>query len=155
MNRIGLVGQLAWVPKRPASPPVDPSTSKAYQGRAETGLSMISNYQPLRRHRIYAVTLLSFVALTIAGKQSALAEVGRHALPDSRAYEQVSPVDKNESDVRFNSGVDAAFGGDGLVFTSDGSFAGQPTAQSQTSYLARRGAGGWVTRGIQMPNGRV
>jgi hypothetical protein len=82
-------------------------------------------------------------------------EVGKHLLPDGRVFEQVSPVDKNESDVRFNSGVDAAFGGDGLVFTADGSFAGQPTAQFQTSYLARRGPGGWVTRGIQMPNGRV
>jgi hypothetical protein len=93
--------------------------------------------------------------LSLASAPPASAEVGKHLLPDGRVFEQVSPVDKNESDVRFNSGVDAAFGGDGLVFTSDGSFAGQPTAQFQSSYLARRGPGGWVTRGIQMSNGRV
>lgn len=83
------------------------------------------------------------------------AEVGKHPLPDGRAYEQVSPVDKNESDVRFNNGAAAAAEGGGLVFSSDGSFAGQPTAQPQTSYLSRRGPDGWHTKGIQMPGGRV
>jgi hypothetical protein len=64
-------------------------------------------------------------------------------------------VDKNESDVRFNNGAAAAADGNGLVFTSDGSFAGQPTGQFQTSYLSRRGPSGWSTKGIQMPNGRA
>jgi hypothetical protein len=95
--------------------------------------------------------------LSIAGLGASLssAEVGKHPLPDGRAYEQVSPVDKNEADVRFNNGMAAAFDGNGLVFTSDGSFAGQPTGQFQTSYLSRRGPNGWSTKGIQMPNGRV
>jgi hypothetical protein len=117
-------------------------------GRASLGGRFMGN-----RRWILAFSGSSLLALS--GTASAFAEVGRHLLPDGRVFEQVSPVDKNESDVRFNSGMDAAFGGDGLAFTSDGSFAGQPTAQFQTSYLARRGAGGWVTRGIQMPNGRV
>lgn len=64
-------------------------------------------------------------------------------------------MDKNEAEVRFNNGMAAAFDGNGLVFTSDGSFAGQPTGQFQTSYLSRRGLDGWSTKGIQMPNGRV
>jgi hypothetical protein len=92
---------------------------------------------------------------SLAFVPGAQGDVGKHLLPDGRVYEQVSPVDKNESDVRFNSGMDAAFDGNGLIFTSDGSFAGQPTAQFQTSYLSRRGSAGWTTRGIQMPNGRV
>jgi hypothetical protein len=85
----------------------------------------------------------------------ASAQIGKHILPDGRAYEQVSPVNKNEADVRFNNGADAAADGSGLIFTSDGSFAGQPTAQFQTSYLSRRGPEGWATKGIEMPNGQV
>jgi hypothetical protein len=95
------------------------------------------------------------VAIFLSCVTDAAAEVGSHSLPDGRAYEQVSPVEKNEADIRFNNGMAAAFDGSGLVFTSDGSFAGQPTGQAQTSYLSRRGPDGWTTKGIQMPNGRV
>lgn len=105
--------------------------------------------------RICALLSCCLSALAAVGASSAWAEVGKHPLPDGRAYEQVSPVDKNEADIRFNNGMAAAFDGNGLVFTSDGSFAGQPTGQAQTSYLSRRGSFGWSTKGIQMPNGRV
>lgn len=102
------------------------------------------------------LTLSSLCLLVLgAGASTSQAEVGKHPLPDGRAYEQVSPVDKNEADVRFKNGMEAAADGNGLVFTSDGSFAGQPTGQFQTSYLSRRGPSGWTTKGIQMPNGRA
>jgi hypothetical protein len=102
---------------------------------------------------VWTAVFVAFLGVCLCSTASA--EVGKHPLPDSRAYEQVSPVDKNEADVRFNNGADAAADGSSLVFTSDGSFAGQPTAQFQTSYLSRRSAGGWSTKGIQMPNGRA
>jgi len=92
-----------------------------------------------------ACWLLAVIAYALATASVASAEVGKHPLPDGRVYEQVSPVDKNEADIRFNSGADAAFDGEGLVFTSDGSFAGQPTGQFQTSYLSRRATSGWNT----------
>jgi len=104
---------------------------------------------------VFTLSSCCLLVLAIFGAASSSGEVGKHPLPDGRAYEQVSPVDKNEADVRFNNGMAAAFDGNGLVFTSDGSFAGQPTGQFQTSYLSRRGPNGWSTRGIQMPNGRV
>jgi hypothetical protein len=96
-----------------------------------------------------------FLSIAGLGASFSSAEVGKHPLPNGRAYEQVSPVDKNEADIRFNNGMMASFDGNGLVFTSDGSFAGQPTGQAQTSYLSRRGPTGWSTEGIQMPDGRV
>ena len=109
----------------------------------------------LRRRASQGLCLLAALAVVLIGAAPAGAEVGKNVLPDGRAYEQVSPVDKNEADVRFSNGMAAAFDGNGLVFTSDGSFAGQPTGQAQTSYLSRRGVDGWSTKGIQMPNGRV
>jgi hypothetical protein len=72
-------------------------------------------------------------------------------LPDCRAYEMVSPPDKNGADVTGNGpGITAAVDGNAVVFSSRGSF-GDTLGSGlvgQTQYLARRGQGGWVTRGI-------
>jgi hypothetical protein len=75
-------------------------------------------------------------------------------LPDGRVWEMISPVDKNESDIRNHAAV-AAADGNGLVFSSAGSFAGQPTAQLNNYYLSSRGPSGWTTKGIMPPGGRL
>ncbi len=80
---------------------------------------------------------------------------GAFALPDSRSYEQVSPVDKNGTDVEEVPTM-AAVDGNRLLFVSRGSFAGQPTTLSAESspYLSTRGLNGWITEGIALPNGQ-
>jgi hypothetical protein len=72
-------------------------------------------------------------------------------LPDCRAYELVSPPDKNGTDVKNNNSVQAAFDGDGAVFSSLGGFADSPSATVLSYYRAQRGADGWATRGISPP----
>jgi hypothetical protein len=78
------------------------------------------------------------------------------ALPDSRAYEQASPIDKNGGDalgiVPF---VKAAFGGEGITYASTSGVPGGVGAQELPLYLASRtGAGAeaeWNTQGLLPP----
>jgi hypothetical protein len=85
--------------------------------------------------------------------------VGSH-LPECRAYEQVSPIDKNDGDVTYGpQGLSAqpltaspiAPSGDRVSFNSFNSFAGNPSAQLLNQYLATRGPEGWSTVGISPP----
>ena len=65
-------------------------------------------------------------------------------LPDCRAWEMVSPVDKANNDVfaAFRSTPD----GSALAYSSFGGFAGTTTASFYNSgYVAKRSASGWVT----------
>ncbi|HEV7493067.1 hypothetical protein [Baekduia sp.] len=79
-------------------------------------------------------------------------------LPDCRAYEQVSPVDKNGTDAAFlEAGAvtdisRSAVAGGAVVFATFGSvFAGEPSGQTSDYYLSRRGGDGWTTNGINPP----
>jgi hypothetical protein len=94
---------------------------------------------------------------TFTGKDEVFRTLGPSGLPDNRRYEQVSPVDKNHSDVRPDASASvASIAGNRLVFRSPGSFAGSPTAQeSGVEYLATRGAGGWSTESITLPGGQL
>jgi len=78
------------------------------------------------------------------------------ALPDCRAYELVSPLNKNG---RGAEAVDsrASVSGGAVAYVSRGSFseAGQPVPQGAAElsrYVARRGAGGWSTQNITPPS---
>jgi hypothetical protein len=78
------------------------------------------------------------------------------ALPDCRAYELVSPLNKNG---RGAGAVDsrASVSGGAVAYVSRGSFseAGQPAPQGAAEvsrYVARRGAGGWSTQNITPPS---
>ena len=76
--------------------------------------------------------------------------VGKPELPEDRAWEMVSPPDKNRADVWRIYGV-ASPDGERVAFKSQGSFAGQKTAKGAnlSDYIARRGPGitGWQTEG--------
>ncbi len=83
-------------------------------------------------------------------------------LPDCRAYEMVSPVEKNGIDVGsaghstlFDIALNqAASDGNRVTYTAAGSFADQPSAANANQYIATRGAAGWSTHGINPPMGR-
>ncbi len=76
-------------------------------------------------------------------------------LPDCRAYEQVSPVDKNESDVKndFEGGINqqASVDGERVLYESYGAFPGSPKGNLEVQYLSSRGASGWSTRAVDLP----
>jgi DNA-binding beta-propeller fold protein YncE len=82
-------------------------------------------------------------------------------LPDCRAYEMVSPVDKNGGDIVSNlSGfgdpggyVRASADGERLTYgVAFASFAGEPASLAFNQYLAKRRKGsGWANEGIHPP----
>ena len=66
------------------------------------------------------------------------------ALPDCRAYEQVSPAAKGGYALSIYNSL--APGGERSAFQSSGAFPGAPTAGPFNFYLAHRTAAGWVTQ---------
>jgi hypothetical protein len=75
-------------------------------------------------------------------------------LPDERAYEQASPIDKDGGDaVGQRSIVKATEDGNGISFGSTFGMPGGKGAQALPSFLATRGEGeaGWSTQGLLPP----
>lgn len=73
-------------------------------------------------------------------------------LPDCRAYEQASPIDKNGNDVRGGlETVQAAAAGDGATFVANGGLPGGDGAQDWVTFLATRGPSAWSTQGLFPP----
>jgi hypothetical protein len=83
---------------------------------------------------------------------------GGSLLPDGRAWEMVSPVDKNGGQVEPPGAIagggllQAAAGGGAVTYGSLASFAaGSVGAPPGSQYVATRTSGGWSTRGIDVP----
>jgi hypothetical protein len=76
-------------------------------------------------------------------------------LPDCRAYEQVSPVEKNGQDATplgVVSPVQAAPSGEALAYTNFGAFTGSAGSTAQLDgHLATRTPGGWQTVEVTPP----
>lgn len=80
-------------------------------------------------------------------------------LPDCRAYEMVSPADKNGSGIKAATGpgeyrvqyVQGAVDGDSLTFTSYRAFGDAQSAPYGVQYLASRSPGGWASRALNPP----
>ena len=78
-------------------------------------------------------------------------------LPDGRAWEMVSPVDKGGGAVAapgalFGGGeIQAAAGGDALTYGSATAFADPQGAPPVSQYLSVRGPGGWSTADLSFP----
>jgi DNA-binding beta-propeller fold protein YncE len=70
-------------------------------------------------------------------------------LPDCRAYEQASPVDKNGANIqRYRPLIQASSAGDRITFANN---AGLPTTGGSSNslvYVATRGTGAWSTNGL-------
>ncbi len=80
-------------------------------------------------------------------------------LPDGRAWEMVSPPDKNNGDVvRINAdsggGVaQSSTEGNAIAFVSFAAFTGAQSNLEGNQYVASRHAAGWLTQGIDPPAG--
>jgi hypothetical protein len=78
-------------------------------------------------------------------------------LADCRAYELVSPVQKNGGQVELPGAIagggvlQAAAGGGAVTYGSTTSFAGGVAAFGASQYLATRSGGGWLTQNITAP----
>jgi len=73
-------------------------------------------------------------------------------LPDCRAYEQVTPVDKDGTDPEGGTSlVQASPSGDGITFFTQSGFPGASGAGDYPMFLARRGSGSWSTTGMMPP----
>lgn len=71
-------------------------------------------------------------------------------LPDCRAYEMVSPTDKNGYDITPGNDATRADGG-AITYQSYGAFAGNPAGPKLDQYISARTATGWSTTGINIP----
>jgi hypothetical protein len=75
-------------------------------------------------------------------------------LPDCRAYEQVTPVEKNGANPIGNADrVQAAIGGSAITYLTDGGIPGSEGAQANPSFLASRSERGWSGQGLLPPAG--
>jgi Tol biopolymer transport system component len=77
-------------------------------------------------------------------------------LSDCRAYEMVSPLDKNGFYVSANGTQEQAIGqasgeGDAVVYVTNGAFPGSAAGTINGFYLASRGEGGWSTQSLLPP----
>src|SRR6185312_3212233 len=80
-------------------------------------------------------------------------------LPNCRAYEMVSPVDKNGGDIKvlvqglsFPPRLDqSADDGDSFTFSAVVAFSEPQSAPWSSQYISRRGAGGWSNQAINPP----
>ena len=77
-------------------------------------------------------------------------------LPDCRAYEMVSPLDKNGYFVTSGHGIIDAWGqaaatGGAVAYTANGAFAGAVTNAASNFYLASRASGLWSTEPLLPP----
>jgi len=72
-------------------------------------------------------------------------------LPDCRAYEQVSPVDKNGSDIDNSGGSEVAPTGDRVAYAVANSFGDAQGSGLINYYRSIRGDAGWSSRAISPP----
>jgi NHL repeat len=147
--------------KAPAGEEIDFGAGESFQAGSATisGLAPDTAY----RYRILATdTPLAAEGKEVKGPTKALRTYrpGEVRLPDSRAYELVSPVLKNnaevavpgfagglfdETSVRIQASSDS---GEAITYTSWTSFGGGESAPSTSQYLSKRGATGWGTENI-------
>jgi hypothetical protein len=81
------------------------------------------------------------------------------ALPDCRAYEMVSPIDKENGDILTRIDIigyqtrlnQAALSGDALTYSSYRTFGGAAGAPYTAQYLATRSSAGWLTEPMNGP----
>jgi hypothetical protein len=145
--------------KAPAGEPIDLGAGESPKaaGAAIGGLVPGTAY----RYRVVATDFL-IAPKEIRGPTKAFRTFGpgKGALPDDRAWELVSPGEKNGAEVGvpgLAAGLNEEIfpriqattpGGDSFTYTSWTSFGAPESAPGTSQYLAGRGAGGWATENI-------
>lgn len=76
---------------------------------------------------------------------------GADFLPDCRAWEKVSPHDKNDFDI-FGGVVKSAIDGGGVAYRSEGAFADSQSSPAFNQYVSFRQSDGWSVKAI-LPRG--
>lgn len=106
-------------------------------------------YAPARATRPTSLRPMIGVLIALALTLGLGTSGARAALPDGRAYELVSPADKNGGDVLIESTrTRAATSGDALAFASLTAFGDVNGTGISVDYLAERRTSGWATHGI-------
>jgi hypothetical protein len=125
------------------------------------GFSLVAPSHPLApatsyRYRAVAVNSADSTATTARTLRTAVAGPPP-GLPDGRAWEMVSPVDKGGGAVAgpgrlFGGGdIQAAVQGGALTYGSPTAFGEAAGAPPASQYLAKRSASGWMSRNISIP----
>jgi hypothetical protein len=74
------------------------------------------------------------------------------ALPDCRAYEQATPIDKNGNNVRGQTWrVQASLSGDAITSLNSGGLPGGEGSQTYPVFVSQRGPTEWSTQGLLPP----
>jgi hypothetical protein len=94
-----------------------------------------------------------FTTAAVEAPCTNLGQLGTNFLPDCRAWEMVSPPDKNGTGISImNSKTHVATDGNSITFTALASFGKVSGSGSDSEFLARRtalpGTNGWATHGI-------
>jgi hypothetical protein len=144
--------------KAPAGEELEFGASEAFTARSLE----VPGLKPATSYRFRIVATNAFAPLGIKGPTTYLRTygVGQELLPDDRAYELVSPAQKNSAEVAV-PGIaggfkeDRAFpiqagsnSGEALTYTSWTSFGKPGSAPATSQYLSKRTPGGWQTENI-------
>lgn len=131
-------------PQRAGAPPSDHPRGTRLRGR---------------RRALVGALAASAVALTAAApaqaaddcpNATARAKQNAGFLPGCRAYEKVSPADKNGADILpFSANTRAALDGSKVMYSSLGAFADAQESGAVIPYLGARGADGWDTTSLR------
>lgn len=76
---------------------------------------------------------------------------GTENLPECRAFEQVTPVEKNGGNVSFSRPAQSALAPGAIAYSLSSGLPGQETNQAIGWYRAKRAATGWSSRSFDLP----
>jgi hypothetical protein len=142
--------------------PVPDGSLLAVEGNQEVAVQ-VESLQPGANYYFRVVASDSAITVASGGQSFTTYPAAEPALlPDNRAYELVSPPDKNGGDVGghpvegfFDAAHSAwgiaAAGGSAIVYGSYSSFGDVQSAAGLNQYIARRGPTGWTTEGLLPP----
>jgi hypothetical protein len=139
--------------------PLSGSASAGAGSVAVTVTQHLTNLKPLTLYRFRAVATNAEGTATSDPVRSFGTEAPTNVfrLLDNRAWEQVSPLDKNGGEIQapeaiFGGGVfQAASNGNSLTYSSADSFASPQGAPAGSQYIATRSASGWQTENVTAP----
>ncbi|HVY95363.1 MAG TPA: hypothetical protein VHA54_00240, partial [Solirubrobacterales bacterium] len=116
---------------------------------------------PARPLSIWGAALCGVVAYALLGLGTAAADScpnaairddqGTTDLPECRAFEQVTPVEKNEANVSLGKPAQSAEQPGAVAFTTSTGLPGGQTNLSIGYYRAKRGIEGWTTSFYDLP----